>query len=115
MVLGSRFVNDFIPGITLSAPVITFRSFVTPASSQMFSTDQLDTRLADRDAMLALDTPWNTRVAFWQKYNTRFVLIDAYANKETAKLFDDLSAQHPQALSLVWSEKRYRIYEIVFP
>ena len=89
-VMGSDALNDFIPGISSKAKVITFRTSDF-FSMSLFPVDEIKQRISDRQTIFSETTSPEVKLDLLKKYDVQFIVLQ----RADRDLFADLLASYP--------------------
>lgn len=93
--MGSDAVNDFIPGVSSNAKVVTFRT-TDFFSMSLFPVSEIKQRIADRQMIFSAATSPQTKLELLRKYDVQFIVLTG-ADRE---LFADLLTAYPSVSTM---------------
>lgn len=94
VVMGSENLNDFIPGISWKAQMVTFR-ISEPSNMFYFSAADTAERIADTGVIFSETASPEDKILLLRKYNVHFLLLQ----RRDLKLFNELMANYPNLIT----------------
>lgn len=90
VVAGSENLNDFIPGVSWKAQIVTFR-VSEPSNMFYFSSTERTERIADAQVLFSKTASPEDRLLLIRKYNIHYLVLQ----RGDLKLFNDLITNYP--------------------
>lgn len=93
--VGSDAINDFIPGVSSQAKVVTFRT-TDFFSMSLFPVSEIEQRISDKQAIFSDATSPQMKLGLLRKYDVQFIVLTS-ADRD---LFADLLAAYPSITTM---------------